>query len=166
VDYIAAQHSKHAGPKLPIPLTSHSSLTLNAGNESYLHYGLWKVHPLADPRLYAYMQTLPLRYFADKLLLRIYAKARRIPKNIYMPEVNEDFRDVDIEAGERLKEIIAYMLDDSILVKSGLLEKQPLHTVYQRFIQHQVADEGRMSLLFQNILHTELNLRSLGVTSL
>lgn len=165
VDYITRLNQQPTIQR-PIPLASHSALTINAGDDRYLRYGLWAAHPLADPRLYAYMQTVPLQYCVDKLLLRIYAQARRVPKSIYLPVINEDFRDVDIAVGRQLDQAISYTLSDSILVGSGMLDRTPLLKTYGRLKDGAIANEGQMSLIFQNFLFAELNLRSLGVKTL
>src|SRR2546430_17325575 len=105
----------------------HSALSMGAiSGGQYLQHGLWMVRPYADPTRYAYGQTLPLHYCLDKVRLRIYAHARRLPESIYSPEVNENFRDVIIANYLRLKEAITFMLDPSVLARHGLIEARPL----------------------------------------
>jgi hypothetical protein len=163
VDYLDSLKKDEADEiKLPIPLKSHSTLIYSAmsGND-YLAHDLWYVSPLADPKLYSYMQTLPLHYSADKLLLRIYANARQLPRSITLPDVNEDFTHVIVEDFHRLKEIIWYMLENSILLKNNMLDKKSLLGLYQKLLRDPSMDDFDSALIFNRILYTELNLMSL-----
>jgi hypothetical protein len=163
----ASELSAKPGKELPIPLRSHSTVALSgAAGNGYIAHGLWHVSPLADPRLYAYMQTLPLHYFVDKLLLRIYANARRLPRSITLPDVNEDFRHAIVRDAQRLQEVMSHLLDNSILVKHQLFDRMSLKRLHQKFIAEPDNEDYTTALIFNRILFTELNLRSLGFTSL
>jgi hypothetical protein len=153
--------------RLPIPIKSHSTLILSSmANNNYLTHGLWYVSPLSDPMLYAYMQTIPLHYCVDKLLLRIYADACQLPKSITLPRVNEDFRHVQIRTFHTLKEILSYMIEQSILLKSNLIDEKSLLELYENLSSNYGNSDYKAALLFKTMLHTELNLRSLDITSI
>ena len=65
----------------------------------------------------------------------------------------------------RLKDIYKYMLNDSILIQHGLIDKAVVLKQYQELCNDQSDDLIGISF-FRTMLYVESNLRSLGMTSL
>lgn len=154
---------KHRQPaiKLPVPLMQPTALTMGQRlSGKYLNHGLWLVRPYADPDLYSYMQTMPLQYCMDKLLLRIYADARGVPRSISAPDVNENFEAVYLDSVWRLRQPIEYMLNNSMLATHKLVDIAILRDNYRHFVEHDRHNLDT-ALFYQRLLTAELNLRSL-----
>ncbi|HSX29191.1 MAG TPA: asparagine synthase-related protein [Candidatus Saccharimonadales bacterium] len=145
----------------PIPLRPYSVLQMSLFATTALRNGVWPVAPLGDPRLYAFMQTMPLVYCDAKLLFAIYARARRMPKSMYLSPNNEDFRDVNVARYFGLHAYITQALSNSLLQDMGLIRTEPLLHMHARAGKLGRID-SLMALLFVRLLYAELNLRSLG----
>jgi hypothetical protein len=146
----------------PVPLMSLSALESPLFATAALRNDLWPVSPLADPRLVAYTQTLPLEYCDNKLLFGIYARARRIPQSIYLASVNEDFRDVNVARYFGLHQHITQALQDSVLRRMGLIRVEPLWQAHHDAGKTQTI-HSRMAIALVQVLYAELSLRSLGI---
>ncbi|MEK7153383.1 MAG: asparagine synthase-related protein [Patescibacteria group bacterium] len=153
--------------KRPIPLLAHSvAMHYPNGNNIFLQHNIWPVIPLADARLYAYCQSLPIRYRHNKNILRAYAKARQMPIQIAHPTANENFGPfLEESILKHMRPLFEYFLNNSSLERLGLLDIKAFWKIYGelgRAIDEHTANE-RHPLVFAmySLLLTEINLRSL-----
>lgn len=145
----------------PVPLAASSALHAGtARNMIYIQRGIWPVSPLSNPQLYAYTQGLEARYKDNKNIMRVYASAANFPESIVNPVRNE-------HAGQFFDEGVLQffpqatkkLLDDSILIRLGLVDHQNLESVYDKVRTKQIPERTLFDLY--NLVVLEHNLQAL-----
>jgi asparagine synthetase B (glutamine-hydrolysing) len=137
------------------------------GNNLYINHGIWPAHPLGDPLLYAYCQSLPLRYRINKHLLKMYLEARRTPHSIYRGK-NEDFRNFYYtSAVQKTRPLLQMFLANSLLAKAGLIDKIGIMTMHDRIVQQSFSRKNWRELFdIIRILNVEISLQTSGIRSI
>jgi hypothetical protein len=147
------------------PLTSHSvALGSMRGNNFSIDHNLWPVHPLADPQLYLYTQSLPIRYRHNRNLMRMYMAARQFPAMVYDPQVpNENFGPFFREgAANNLEPLLRIFLEHSLLDRAGILRKQAVLKIFYE-AKNNLTDESEKLLSdVLQVLIVEVSLQAHG----
>ena len=129
-------------------------------NNTYLDRGIWPVTPFSDPRLYRYSQGLPVRYRANKNILRAYHHALRSPESIYKTGHNEHFGDFFTHTVvQKLEGTLKQFLEQSVLEREGFLDKQELLRQLRAVKDDVHPDPKRTAFELYKILVTEINLQ-------
>lgn len=110
----------------PLTLLSPSvAMAPACGNNQYLDYNIWPIMPLANPALYLYCQSLPIRYRSRKNLLRAYMKALGFPASIYASPVKEHFGHFFYQSVQpNLQQPFEELMHTSVLAKAGLIDAE------------------------------------------
>ncbi len=120
-------------PLLPLPALSFSYLnTCVSRNNIYINQDIWPISPFANLKLYQYSQSLPNIYKANKNILRVYYEHKGWPKEIYQPQVNENFAEFfDITTtGAGFENIMIKYLSHSTLQKMDYIDIDQLFKYY------------------------------------
>lgn len=152
-----------------IPLTSvpHIRTTISTNN-IYLDRGIWPVAPLADPRLYLYFQSLPIRYRYNKNILRAFHRARNFPPTLSDKSTNDDFENFFLlSVSKIMRPLLAEIMPTSVLAANGLLDADSLMDTLDYAESHLHSEDGGNALfnLFK-IAYLEIILRNMGIDSL
>jgi len=147
-----------------IPLLSPTTVTAPLGAANvYIDRNIWPVSPLADPRLYLYCQSLPIRYRTKKNIIRAYLYAREYPKSIYEPGTNEHFGFFFAEsAGRYLQEPFKKLMNNSVLARMRLIDTEAAMEAWHR--ANQTKDPDTLFALY-SLFSIEANLQQPGVAS-
>ncbi|MCX9192960.1 asparagine synthase [Carbonactinospora thermoautotrophica] len=118
-------------PVSPAPLPS--LLVFAARNPTFLRSGVWPVSPLADPLLVRFGESLPVQWRRRKRLLRERLRRAGFPEEVADPPRPENFTAL-MQAGLRRHglPLLERMLDDSILVDAGYVDRVALAAAHQR----------------------------------
>jgi asparagine synthase (glutamine-hydrolysing) len=154
---VGASHQHHKS----VPLLAYSVVQQNiAAYDAYISRGLWPVAPLADPRLFIYCQSLPIRYRTQKNLLKMYLQARAFPKELYAEGAKEHFSNFfDMAVAGHLREPMRAFFASSVLANEGLVSKRAL----LRALDAPAGDAIWIQLYV--LLGVEVNLQTLGITT-
>ncbi len=121
-NYPASSNTVDLAKRLPLLSRSISAAGLKASNV-YIEQGIWPVLPLADPELYFYCQSLPMRYRHSRDIFRAYMHARGFPESIHTPISNEHFGIFFAEAlASSLSPVFHQYMQQSVLANMGLLD--------------------------------------------
>lgn len=155
LDGLSSQHKS-------IPLLPYSVAQQNiSGYDTFLQHDLWPVAPLADPRVFVYCQSLPIRYRTQKNILRTYLYARKYPEVIYDGNRKEHFGTFfDIAVAQGLAGAMHRFFASSVLVRDGIIDAVAL----KRLLASPPGDSVWLSLYA--LLTVEINLQTLGITSI
>jgi asparagine synthase (glutamine-hydrolysing) len=130
------------------PIAVPTLMAFAARNPAYLHFGLWPVAPLSSPDLLRFTESLPVEWRQHKTLLRRYLQQSRFSKNVTHPTTMESF---DITMNSALRrhgpEMLSAMLDSSILVEQGFVDRRELARQYANL----VAGEDGSPLLYDTL---------------
>lgn len=122
--YTEAFDQANGQTTLPLLSRSIAAAGLKASN-TYIERGIWPILPLADPELYYYCQSLPLRHRHNRDILRAYLHARTYPASIYAPTVNEHFGPFFSQAvTANLTTVFYDYMRHSVLGDMGLIDTQ------------------------------------------
>lgn len=120
---------KDIAPVSPVPVSA--LMVFAARNPAYIAHGLWPVAPLADPGLLRLCESLPVSWRRNKTLLRRYLQRAGFCRRVTDPNTIESFQFVMEEAMRHSgTAMIEQMLDDSILVDHGYIERRSLELVH------------------------------------
>ena len=110
--------------KPTLPLMSSSVVVAPlCGNNQYLDHDIWPVMPFANPALYVYCQSLPIRYRSRKNLFRAYMRALGFPSSVYASPVKEHFGYFFYHAAKpNLQKPFEDLMQRSVLAKAGLID--------------------------------------------
>lgn len=129
-------------------------------NNTYLDRGIWPVTPFSDPRLYRYSQGLPVRYRANKNILRAYHHALKSPESIYKTGHNEHFGDFFTHTVvQKLEGTLKQFLEQSVLKREGFLDKQELLGELRAVKDDVHPNSKRAVFEIYKVLVTEINLQ-------
>lgn len=145
----------------PAPLISPSVMSAHeSSNNIYIEHGIWPVAPLGDPRLYRYFQSLPVRFRANRNLIRAYLQARHAPESIYDAKFNESFRRFTVKAMPYTLAAAEKLLARSVLQHNGVVDVAGL----VRLTEQDVPKTVRHAALFRayKVIIAEATLQSLG----
>jgi hypothetical protein len=155
-------------PEQTLPPVSPSMTTQGfRGNSLYIKHDIWPAHPLGDPLLYAYCQSLPLRYRVNKHLLKMYLEARRTPHSIYRGD-NENFRNFyHTSAVRNTRPVLEMFLPASLLAAAGLIDVGVIMATHDRIASQPYSRKNAQELFdIIRLLNVETILQSSGVRSL
>ncbi len=134
-NYPASSNTVEPAKRLPLLSRSISAAGLKASNV-YIERGIWPVLPLADPELYMYCQSLPMRYRHGRDILRAYMHARGFPEGIHTPTVNEHFGVFFVEAlATSLSPVFHNYMQRSVLADMGLLDTNHSLEAWDKAVQ-------------------------------
>ncbi|TDD56895.1 asparagine synthase [Kribbella antibiotica] len=121
-------------PVSPVPVSA--LMVFAARNPAYIRYGLWPVAPLADSGLLRLCESLPVAWRRDKALFRCYLGRAGFDQRVTHPDTVESFQFVMERAMRRTGRLmIEQMLDDSILVDGGYVDRRPLELLRDKLIR-------------------------------
>lgn len=145
-----------------IPLLAYSVAQQNIGAYGvYINRGLWPVAPLADPRLFIYCQSLPIRYRTQKNILKTYLHARKFPPLLYDGVAQENFSTFfNMAVSKGLRGPMQTFFASSVLARSGLIDKN----VIARMLQAPANDSAWIELY--SLFTIEVNLQTLGIENI
>lgn len=162
------EHMKHTAVDDYRPVTLQSYSVVKCGfyiPDVHFTYDIWPVSPLADPKLYAYCQRLPLNFRRNKKILRAYMKAYGYPSSVHAPAVNEDFEPfLDGAIRQQLLPWIRnFFRRGSVLADSGLIDPTILlHDCEQVESGMDGRAQAAFNLLF--VTNVEINLQAVGIS--
>lgn len=132
-----------------------------ARNNIYISRDIWPVSPFANAELYQFCQGLPVRFRANKNILRAFYEAHSFPKTIYQPSQNEHFGEffADSFSTDRYGDLIQKLSQDSITKRLGLIDTARLLEVYKEYRAGTVVEGRKWLLYIYTWLCAELNLQ-------
>ncbi len=126
-------------------------------NQRFLRYGIWPVSPLADPLITWFGKSLPVQWRRGKRLLRDRLRRAGFSEVVATPPKPEVFSS-NMQSGLRRYGLghMQRMLDDSLLVDTGYVDRTTLAAAYRQF-----AAGGEIPDLLYETVAVEQGLRSL-----
>lgn len=162
----AASAVSEREPDHPLPLTSYSVAGSNANDTAAIFsLDIWPVAPLADPRLYAYTQSLPLRYRAQRNLTRMYLRALNFPPVIYDNTTEDMVRHHHLSILHNLLGMLRHYLTHSVLAEHGLVDTKRILNLVEDAAKAKAytKDQARATNAAFSILVAEANIKALGI---
>ncbi|MFC0627426.1 hypothetical protein [Kribbella deserti] len=113
------------------PVAVPTLMVFAARNPAYIVNGLWPVAPLADAHLLRLCESLPVPWRAEKTLLRGFLQQAGFGPNVTHPKSVESFgTTMDAAMSQTGKLMLGQMLDDSILIDLGYVDRRDLSLVH------------------------------------
>lgn len=143
----------------PTPAVPYSVLRANMSrNNTYVSHGIWPVAPLADPKFAMFCRGLPKVLRKNKKILRQYQKNQDWPKNIYDPEINENFANFfKSNINNKIKKTLIKLFENSYLAKLGLINNKKL---IKSYLSYAPSKKNINPLHFYSIAVIEILLQS------
>lgn len=151
-----ALHDLDANTAPVSPVALPTLMVFAARNPAYVAQGLWPAAPLADPGLLRLCESLPVSWRSGKALLRRYLQRAGFGPLVTHPETVESFQaTMELAMQQTGTAMLAQMMDDSILVDHGYLDRAALGLVHA-----DMAADGIVPPLLYDTLAVERSLQS------
>ncbi|MEV8377794.1 hypothetical protein AB0P21_33955 [Kribbella sp. NPDC056861] len=138
------------------PVAIPTLMVFAARNPAYIAHGLWPVAPLADSALLRLCESLPVAWRSRKTLLRHYLRRAGFGSHVTDPRTVESFQStMELAIRRHGTTILEQMLDDSILVDQGFLDRRCLQLIHTA-----LARDGVVPPLLYDTIAVERSLQS------
>lgn len=147
----------------PVPLLSQSVVTSHlSGSNAYIERGIWPILPLANPRLYLYCQSLPIRYRSRKNLMRVHLRALGLPQSIYAPEHTEHFGEFFHQTVKpKLYKHFSEVMRNSMLAQAGLIDAEAACRAWETMPTRDFSNPGDKLFDLYRLMCIETTLQNL-----